>query len=64
MGVDGAKRQLPRKVAWAVAMSTAAFGVEAIWEGQTWLLDGFNRFICSFVLFETPFIPKGYVGIQ
>jgi hypothetical protein len=29
-------RKLARKVAWAVAMSTAAYGVEAIWEGQKW----------------------------
>jgi hypothetical protein len=32
-----------RKVAWAVAMSTTAYGIEAIWEGQQWLLDGFHR---------------------
>jgi len=24
-------------------MSTAAYGIEAIWEGQQWLLDGFNK---------------------
>jgi hypothetical protein len=24
-------------------MSTAAYGVEAIWDGQKWLLDGFNK---------------------
>jgi hypothetical protein len=24
-------------------MSTATYGVEAIWEGQKWLLDGFYR---------------------
>jgi hypothetical protein len=26
-----------------VAMSTAAYGVEAIWEGQQWLLGVFHR---------------------
>jgi hypothetical protein len=24
-------------------MSTAAYGVEAIWEGQKWLADGFDK---------------------
>ena len=43
MNANGVNRQLARKIAWAVAMSTAASGVEAVWEGQTWLLDGFNR---------------------
>jgi hypothetical protein len=28
-----------------VAMSTAAYGVEAIWEGQKWLSDGFDKLI-------------------
>jgi hypothetical protein len=27
----------------SVAMSTAAYGIEAIWKGQTWLLNEFNR---------------------
>ena len=43
MGANGVPRKLARKVAWAVAMSTAAYGVEAIWEGQQWLLDGFDK---------------------
>ena len=24
-------------------MSTAAYGIEAIWEGQQWVLDGFDK---------------------
>ena len=24
-------------------MSTAAYGIEALWEGQRWLLNGFNK---------------------
>jgi hypothetical protein len=43
MGANGTPRQLARKVAWAVAMSTAAYGVEAIWEGQQWLADSFDK---------------------
>ena len=31
------------KVAWTVAMSTAAYGVEALWEGQWWLLGDFDK---------------------
>jgi hypothetical protein len=26
-----------------VAMSTVAYGIEAIWEGQAWLLEGFHK---------------------
>jgi hypothetical protein len=40
---NGIPRKLARKVAWAVAMSTVAYGVEAIWEGQKWLLEDFYR---------------------
>jgi hypothetical protein len=36
-------RKLAHKAGWAVAMSTAAYGIEAICEGQAWLLEGFNR---------------------
>jgi hypothetical protein len=43
MNANGVPRKLARKIAWAVSMSTAAYGIEAIWEGQTWLLDGFNK---------------------
>jgi len=39
MNANGVPRKLARKVAWAVAMSTAAYGIEALWEGQSWLLD-------------------------
>jgi hypothetical protein len=43
MKANGIPRKLARKVAWAVAMSTAAYGVEALWEGQQWLLNDFHR---------------------
>jgi len=43
MNADGVPRKLARKVIWAVAMSTAACGIEALWEGQSWLLDGFDK---------------------
>jgi hypothetical protein len=43
MTANGIRRKLARKVGWAVAMSTAAYGIEAIWEGQAWLLEGFNK---------------------
>jgi len=36
-------RKLARKAAWAVAISTATYGVEAIWEDQKWLLKGFDK---------------------
>jgi hypothetical protein len=35
------------KVAWAVAMSTATYGIEAIWKDQKWLLNGFNKITVS-----------------
>jgi hypothetical protein len=43
MNANGVPRKLARKVAWSVAMSTAAYGIEAIWEGQQWLPDGFHK---------------------
>jgi hypothetical protein len=43
MKANGIPRKLARKVAWAVAMYTAAYGVEAIWEDQKWLLYDFHR---------------------
>jgi hypothetical protein len=43
MNANGVPRKLARKIAWSVAMSTAAYGIEAIWEGQQWLLDGFHK---------------------
>jgi hypothetical protein len=43
MGANGTPRRLARKVARAVTMSTAAYGVEAIWEGQKWLADSFDK---------------------
>ena len=35
--------RLARKVAWAVAIFTAAYGIEALWGGQKWLLGRFNK---------------------
>jgi hypothetical protein len=43
MTANGIRRKLARKVGWAVAMSTAAYGIELMWEGQAWLLEGFHR---------------------
>lgn len=43
MTANGIPSKLARKVAWAVAMPTAANGIEALWEGQKWLLDGFDK---------------------
>jgi len=43
MTAIGIPRKLARKVAWAVAMSTAAYGTEALSEGQRWLLNGFDK---------------------
>ena len=43
MTANGIPRKLTRKVAWAVAMSTAAYVIEALWEGQRWLLNGFSK---------------------
>jgi hypothetical protein len=43
MSANGIPRKLARKVAWALAMATASYGVEALWEGQKWMLDGFHR---------------------
>jgi hypothetical protein len=34
MTANGIRRKLARKVGWAVAVSTAAYGIEAIWEGR------------------------------
>jgi hypothetical protein len=42
-GANGTPQKLASKVAWAVAMSTAAYGVEALREGQKWLSDGFDK---------------------
>jgi hypothetical protein len=43
MNANGILRKLARKMAWAVAMSTATYGIEEIREGQQWLLDGSNK---------------------
>jgi hypothetical protein len=36
------KRQLARIVAWSTSMATAAYGIEAIWEGQPWIVQAFH----------------------
>jgi hypothetical protein len=45
MNANGVTRKLARKIAWAVSKSTAAYGIEAIWKDQAWLLNGFNTAI-------------------
>jgi hypothetical protein len=35
MTANGIRRKLTRKVGWVMAMSAAAYGIEAIWEGHT-----------------------------
>ena len=47
MKANGIPRKLARKVAWSVVMSTAAYRVEAMWEDQQWLLEGFDRLTIS-----------------
>jgi len=49
MSANGIPRRLARKVAWAVAMSTAAYGIEAMWEGQKRLSSGFDKLTASIV---------------
>jgi ribonuclease HI len=39
----GIKRQLARTVAWSTSMSTGAYGIEGIWEGQPWIVNEFHR---------------------
>jgi hypothetical protein len=39
----GIKRQLARTVAWSTSMSTGAYGIEAIWEGQPWIVKEFHK---------------------
>jgi hypothetical protein len=40
MTANGIQRKLACKVGWTAAMSTAAYGIEAIWKRQAWLLEG------------------------
>jgi hypothetical protein len=37
------KRQLARTVTWSTSMSPGAYGIEAIWEGQPWIVKEFHR---------------------
>jgi hypothetical protein len=41
----GIDRRLARTVAWSTSMSTAAYGIKAIWEGQQWIVDSFQMLI-------------------
>ena len=40
---DQVRCKLAMMVAWVVAMSKAAYDIEAIWLGRQWFLDGFNK---------------------
>jgi hypothetical protein len=39
----GINRKLARTVAWSTSMATAAYGIEAIWEGQLWIVQSFHK---------------------
>jgi hypothetical protein len=39
----GINRKLARTVAWSTSMGTAAYGIEAIWEGQPWIVQSFHK---------------------
>jgi hypothetical protein len=39
----GIKRQLAPTVALSISMYRDAYGIEAIWEGQTWIVKEFHR---------------------
>jgi hypothetical protein len=39
----GIKRQLARTVAWSTSMSKGVYGIDAIWEGQSWIVKEFHR---------------------
>jgi hypothetical protein len=39
----GINRKLARTVAWSTSMATAAYGIEAIWEGQPWIVQSFHK---------------------
>jgi hypothetical protein len=38
----GINRKLARTVAWSTSMATAAYGIEAIWEGQPRIVQSFH----------------------
>ena len=63
---NGVPRKLARKMAWAMSMSTAAYGVKAIWEGQSPPPDGFNKLSTSIgrVIAGTPSTAKGEDAIR
>jgi hypothetical protein len=39
----GVYRKLARTVPWSTSMATAACGIEAIWEGQPWIVQSFHK---------------------
>jgi hypothetical protein len=39
----GINRKLARTLAWSTSMATAAYGIEAIWEGQPWNVQSFHK---------------------
>jgi hypothetical protein len=39
----GINRKLAHTVAWSTSMATAAYGIEAIWEGQPWIVQSFHK---------------------
>jgi hypothetical protein len=39
----GINRKLARTVAWSISIATAAYGIEAIWEGQLWIVQSFYK---------------------
>jgi hypothetical protein len=66
MTANGSRRKLARKVGWAVAMSTLAYGIKAIWEGQAWLLEGFEKLTTAIgrTVAGTFGIAKGDVAVR
>jgi hypothetical protein len=39
----GINRRLVRTIAWSISMVTAAYGIEAICEGQPWIVQSFHK---------------------
>jgi hypothetical protein len=39
----GINREHAHTVAWSTSMATAAYGIEAIWEGQPWIVQSFHK---------------------
>jgi hypothetical protein len=43
----GIQRQPGRTMGLATSMSTSAYGIEAIWEGQIWIITEFYRLMAE-----------------